>query len=71
MMHPSKNYLEIIASWGDATPQTVTFSPDQCWAIRRGRTHQVNINHEELICDHVTPADEPEILLCVPLYTPI
>ncbi|MGL6029894.1 MAG: diguanylate cyclase [Legionella sp.] len=67
MMHPSKNYLEIIASWGDATPQTVTFSPDQCWAIRRGRTHQVNINHEELICDHVTPAEEPEILLCVPL----
>jgi diguanylate cyclase (GGDEF)-like protein len=67
VMHPSKNYLEIIASWGGPTPQMITFIPDQCWAIRRGRTHLVNVNHEELICNHVEQADHPEILICVPL----
>ncbi len=52
---------------GQVTPQLATFSPDQCWAIRRGRIHQVNADHEELICDHVTEPEQPEILLCMPL----
>ncbi|WP_298623262.1 diguanylate cyclase [uncultured Legionella sp.] len=67
VMHPSKNYLEIIAQWGDATRQLITFTPEQCWAIRRGRIHQVNTDHEELICDHVTEPKPSEIMICVPL----
>lgn len=67
VMHPSKNYLEIIAQWGNPTLQLNTFTPEQCWAIRRGRIHQVNANHEELICDHITEPEPSEIMICVPL----
>lgn len=67
MMHPSKNYLECIAKWGNTSPITETFSPDQCWSIRRGRIHQINCNHEELTCGHIVQPELTEITLCVPL----
>lgn len=67
MMHPSKNYLEVIATWGEVRPQPDTFSPDQCWAIRRGRIHQVNANHNELVCDHVAQPEPTDTIFCVPL----
>ncbi|HAU1501966.1 TPA: diguanylate cyclase [Legionella pneumophila] len=69
IMHPSKNYLEKTTSWGDPQPHELTFTPEQCWAIRRGRVHNVDSSHIELLCGHVSFSLEQQdlSLLCVPL----
>ncbi|HAT5920568.1 TPA: diguanylate cyclase [Legionella pneumophila] len=69
IMHPSKNYLEKTTSWGNPQPHELTFTPEQCWAIRRGRIHHVDSSHIELLCGHVSSSLEQQdlSLLCVPL----
>ncbi|STX51846.1 sensor histidine kinase [Legionella busanensis] len=69
VMHPSKNYLEIISRWGEPTSQDTTFVPEQCWAIRLGRKHHVSSsNRSELICSHIKISNpEQNAFLCVPL----
>jgi diguanylate cyclase (GGDEF)-like protein/PAS domain S-box-containing protein len=67
VMQPSKNYLEITASWGSPNMQDKIFSPDQCWAIRRGRTHEVQHAHNELICSHISNTDNKLSYFCIPL----
>lgn len=68
VMHPSKNYLETAASWGTPKTQETTFTPNDCWAIRLGRMHQVNHSHNELICNHVnTSSEQVSSFLCIPL----
>ncbi|MGC9503060.1 PAS domain S-box protein [Baaleninema sp.] len=65
-LHPSKNWVEEVASWGK--PHTeVLFSPQDCWAIRRGRVHWVEGAESELFCPHVHQVnDSPAVTLCVP-----
>ncbi|MCW8452170.1 diguanylate cyclase [Legionella quinlivanii] len=68
IMHPSKNYLEKASSWGEPHDQDQTFVPDQCWAIRLGRIHQVNDPEKELVCSHIQLKEHGDRgLLCVPL----
>lgn len=68
VMHPSKNYLEKATSWGNPQSQELTFTPDQCWAIRLGRIHHVRCSNLELICDHIHTDDKQDLsLFCVPL----
>jgi len=68
VMHPSKNYLETAVSWGSPnTPETM-FTPDDCWAIRLGKMHQVGSSHNELICNHVSVSGEKILsFICIPL----
>lgn len=68
VMHPSKNYLERAASWGTPSSQEIMFAPDQCWAIKLGRKHQVNNSHNELICNHIKTIESEDVsFVCVPL----
>lgn len=68
IMHPSKNYLEKAASWGNPNAQDTTFSPDECWGIRLGRIHQINLSHQALHCEHIHSLEEKKAsLLCIPL----
>ncbi|HEO1389274.1 TPA: diguanylate cyclase [Legionella pneumophila] len=68
IMHPSKNYLEKAASWGNPHPHDLTFTPEQCWAIRLGRIHYAGSSRIELMCSHMMFDVQPELsLLCVPL----
>lgn len=68
IMHPSRNFLEMAASWGSPNIQDKNFSPDACWAIRLGRIHHVRPSHNELICNHVHVTKEFNLTsLCVPL----
>jgi diguanylate cyclase (GGDEF)-like protein/PAS domain S-box-containing protein len=62
----SRNVVEAVATWGDALATERTFGPDDCWALRRGKVHQVYDPKSALHCVHVTgsPADG---YLCVPL----
>lgn len=68
VMHPSKNYLEMTTTWGKPNKQDITFSPEQCWAIRLGRIHHVNHSQNGLICDHIKPSKLNSLTsYCVPL----
>lgn len=68
IMHPSRNYLEKATSWGNPHDHQVTFTPEQCWAIRMGRIHEVGSSRLELMCSHITAKKEENILFfCVPL----
>ncbi|MHB8680921.1 MAG: GGDEF domain-containing protein [Acidimicrobiales bacterium] len=59
----SRNELDVIASWG-AEPVPF-FAPDECWALRRGRTQAAAADGPGPRCAHTGP-DAGEYL-CVPM----
>ncbi|HTY62375.1 MAG TPA: diguanylate cyclase [Acidobacteriota bacterium] len=63
---PSRNSVESVAVWGDPALAERVFSPQECWALRRGRMHWVENAHSGLICKHVhqPPKDG---YLCIPM----
>ncbi len=63
---PSRNLVESVALWGNTELAERIFAPDECWALRRGRTHWVENTKVGLLCKHLhQPA--PEGYLCVPM----
>jgi diguanylate cyclase (GGDEF)-like protein/PAS domain S-box-containing protein len=63
---PSRNIVEAVAEWGDVSGLELTFTPDKCWALRRGRIHWVEDTQVGLLCNHLrTPI--PTGYLCVPM----
>jgi diguanylate cyclase (GGDEF)-like protein/PAS domain S-box-containing protein len=74
-LNPSRDTVELVASWGGSAPQPGVFRPDDCWALRLGRLHLVEEwpaendpagDQPRLVCNHVGEA-APESLVCVPL----
>jgi len=55
---------EVIASLDANAPSIVR--SDSCWALRRGRPHQVGIHGDGVSCDHESAADSGRSM-CVPL----
>jgi diguanylate cyclase (GGDEF)-like protein/PAS domain S-box-containing protein len=63
---PLRNIVEAVAEWGDTSQVELTFTPDDCWALRRGRVHWVEDTRVGLLCKHLhTPP--PRGYLCVPM----
>ncbi|KTD07639.1 diguanylate cyclase [Legionella jamestowniensis] len=68
IMHPSKNYLEKAARWGNPHTQESIITPERCWAIRLGRMHYIKKAEMELVCEHIdTSAKNLPAFICVPL----
>ncbi|MBN2337492.1 MAG: PAS domain S-box protein [Acidobacteria bacterium] len=66
VMGPLRNIVESVAEWGDTERMATTFTPDECWALRRGRVHWVEDTGVGLLCRHLeTPP--PRGYLCVPM----
>ena len=63
---PSRKVVEAAAVWGDASQLERAFSPPECWALRRGRTHWVENSHSGLICRHIHHPT-PEGYMCIPM----
>jgi diguanylate cyclase (GGDEF)-like protein/PAS domain S-box-containing protein len=63
---PSRNLVEVVATWGEAPSSAKTFRPDDCWALRRGKIHQVHEHIASVRCAHVG-GNPPNGYLCVPL----
>ena len=61
----SRNVVELVTSWGDL-PVATTFPPTDCWALRRGRSHQVSPSGADPACRH-TNDGEHSSALCVPM----
>ena len=60
----SRNCLVPVANWGGITVSGDGFSPELCWALRRGRSHSVVESGRDIVCAHVA---EDEIYHCEPL----
>ncbi len=59
-------HLETVARWGDETILKSSFSLEDCWALRRGKLHEVSDPRTDLLCHHFV--DQPQAGdLCVPL----
>ncbi len=64
----SNNLVEAVASWGSPPLSSQEmFTPDQCWALRRGREHRVSDTHRGLVCKHIHQDSSPAESLCVPM----
>jgi len=63
---PLRNIVEQVAEWGEKTRSKPTFTPDECWALRRGRVHWVEDTNVGLLCKHLS-SPPPKGYLCVPM----
>ncbi len=65
MLNESQNLLESHVRWGDLPLlESSTFAPDECWALRRGKSHRANPD-DATRCSHFGATDAA--MLCVPL----
>jgi HAMP domain-containing protein len=62
----SRNVLEVNTIWGPNTPVERVFSPNDCWALRRGRLHHSGSDDGAIRCTHFGP-DSRLPSLCTPL----
>ena len=58
--------LETVARWGAEPPQQSSFPLEDCWAMRRGQTHEVLDPQGSLLCRQFILRSETGYL-CVPL----
>lgn len=61
----AKNAVEAVAVWGGEAGDEV-FGSDQCWALRRGRTHASGGEESVLPCHHIS-AGSRTAYVCVPM----
>lgn len=66
MLDRRANRMVCMTSWlspsGDDTP----FTPDHCWALKRGQLHSPARDTVDVPCEHLTP-DVADKAICVPL----
>ncbi len=62
----SGQYLETVATWGPETLVVDEFPMEDCWAMRRGRPHEVLDPSRSLLCNHFVRPPEHGYL-CLPL----
>ena len=80
LISASKNLVEAVATWGiSPLSSQELFTPDECWALRRGRVHLVENTHSDLLCNlventrsgllckHINPDSSVAESLCVPM----
>ncbi|MGA7291790.1 MAG: sensor domain-containing diguanylate cyclase [Terriglobales bacterium] len=63
LLSASRNRAESAAEWG-LSPVAQIFSPEQCWALRRGCTHAHRGGHFEPRCSHLLGEGAS---ICIPL----
>lgn len=57
--------LEAVGQWGRPTLSAMTFSTDDCWALRRGRVHSSQPHSGDVTCHHLHTLKAAG--LCMPL----
>jgi diguanylate cyclase (GGDEF)-like protein/PAS domain S-box-containing protein len=60
----SRNILEQVAHWGGTIDSEPVFTPEQCWAVRLGRSHWSDPKSGTVVCSHAVPGSA---CLCIPL----
>ncbi len=68
IMRSSRNLLHIATSWNEGEAKfEESMEPRDCWALRRGKTHQITDMEHELSCSHLNQDERAS--LCVPLIS--
>ncbi|MEB3123838.1 MAG: diguanylate cyclase [Snowella sp.] len=67
MIANSRNRLELINAWGNMASLDTLFLPNDCWALRRGRSHWIDHEHHDLLCNHSDHHHPPAESLCIPM----
>jgi diguanylate cyclase (GGDEF)-like protein len=67
LIKSSLNYLDCLGSFGAACGCPQTVAPEECWALRRGRTYAATDPAHDIYCAHVSPVSAPTGYICVPL----
>jgi diguanylate cyclase (GGDEF)-like protein/PAS domain S-box-containing protein len=65
----SRNLVETVVVWGQPDGQRLgapVFSPEDCWALRRGRMHWYEAGSGAVRCAHLGQA-APETYVCLPM----
>ncbi|HYW21490.1 MAG TPA: diguanylate cyclase [Nodularia sp. (in: cyanobacteria)] len=66
--NPSRNRVEMLSFWGDSLQSLPDFHPQDCWALRRGRSHTCYHHQSGLRCHHIHQADEKiATTVCIPM----
>ncbi|MGE3539640.1 MAG: diguanylate cyclase [Candidatus Tectimicrobiota bacterium] len=64
----SQHLVEAVTVWGTPPVPETAFTPEECWALRRGRLYIVAGRHANPQCLHARTAGAwPERSLCLPL----
>ena len=67
LFNPERSFVNRVTFWGDPPPLSQSFAPDDCWALRRGQTHQLYEEEDaKPLCGHILEAP-PAITLCLPM----
>lgn len=66
LINNSQNLLDEIAVWG-ITNNGTSFDPKECWALRRGNSHQAHPHTPGLYCAHVDSETDLTPTLCLPM----
>ncbi len=66
MIQSSDEVLESVSIWGEPVLAVKTFIPQDCWAVRRGRIHQVVERDPLMNCRHLKDYEAP-CATCIPL----
>jgi len=66
VIRASRNAVEITTTWGDPTMSTPVFSPENCWALRRGRLHSSGGSKGRIRCSHIDQTRDGSFA-CVPM----
>ena len=59
--------LGICLNTNDTVVWATEFAKEDCWALRKGKSHRMSFNEDSLICGHWHEADMRGDVLCVPL----
>jgi diguanylate cyclase (GGDEF)-like protein len=66
IINNSQNLVEATAAWGSPPPEPNAFGVDDCWALRRGRSHVLNNGGVEVLCPHLQ-SHPPLAAICIPM----
>ena len=64
--HPSRHCVEAVVTWGPSPAAQRVFVPEDCWALRQGRGHQVEDMRRGLVCRHLS-RPLPSAYVCAPI----
>jgi diguanylate cyclase (GGDEF)-like protein len=66
IMRSSRNLLEIKLNWGGNSISSDSYSPDDCWALRKGKYHFAKDELTNMQCKHMLDCGH-EQTLCIPM----
>jgi len=67
IMRESHNLLEVEIDWKEAWPAATAFSPQDCWALRKGKFHLSREKNHSLSCSHMSELNSDYTTMCIPL----